>query len=300
DGDGVSDADEGIADSDGDRIPDYLDDLPNTNMLRMSGDGRVLETDTGLKLRLGHTVFQDAGFYCTLAEAALAEEADYGYPDGVVDFEIEGLEPGAGAQVVVPLRRPLPANSRYRKYANGGWRDFVVDDRNALYSAPGEQGACPPPGSGQYETGLTTGHGCIQLTVEDGGPNDADNEANGSIQDPGGLAVPVGVNLTQLSAADQSVTVGSETVVMRLRLSSESGDVELTSLTLQASGSGDDRAVENIRLIVDANANGLVDDAEETIAAGRFNRDDGTLQLEMLQPYAIPAGDTDLLVTMQL
>lgn len=117
---------------------------------------------------------------------------------------------------------------------------------------------------------------------------------------PGGLAVPVGVNLTLLSAADQTVTAGSESVVMRLRLSSDSGDVELTSLTLQASGSGDDRVIENIRLIVDANANGLVDDAEEAIAAGRFNRDDGTLQLEMLQPYPVPAGDTDMLVTMQL
>ena len=300
DGDGVSDADEGLSDSDGDRIPDWLDDLPNTNMLRMSGDGRIVETDAGLKLRLGRTVFQDNGFYCTLGEAALAEEVDYGYPDGVVDFEIDGLEPGGSAQLVVPLQRPLPANGRYRKYANGSWRDFVVDGHNALSSAPGAQGACPPPGSARYETGLTPGDGCLQLTLEDGGPNDADNQANGGIQDPGGLAVPVGVSLTLLSAEDRTAGAGSETVVMRLRLSSESGDVELSGLTLRASGSGDDRLVQGVRVIVDANANGLVDDGEESIATGRFDRDDGTLQLETLQPYPIPAGDTDLLVTLRL
>jgi hypothetical protein len=300
DGDGVSDADEGAGDSDGDRVPDYLDDLPHTNMLRMSDDGRVLETNTGLQLRLGPTVFERGGIYSVLAEATLEEEADYGYPNGVVDFELTGIESGTTAQVVYPLKRPLPVNSVYRKYMNGSWRDFVVDNNNALSSAPGQQGACPPPGSNLYELGLTVGHGCIQLTLEDGGPNDADNEANGSIQDPGGLAVPVGVNLELLTVADQTVSTGSEPVVMHLRLSTDSGEVELSSLTLQASGSADDRTIIDVKLIVDSNANGLVDDTDEIIANGQFDQDNGTLNLNMLQPYEIPVGDTDLLVTLVL
>jgi len=300
DGDGVSDADEGAADSDGDRVPDYLDDLPHTNMLRMSDDGRVLETHTGLQLRLGQTVFEGGGIYSVLPEAALEEEPDYGYPNGVVDFELTGIEPGTTAQVVYPLKRPLPANSVYRKYMNGSWRDFVVDDNNALSSAPGQDGACPPPGSHLYEAGLMVGHGCIQLTFEDGGPNDADIEVNGSIQDPGGLAVPVGVNLELMPTADQTVSVGSETVIMRVRLSSDSGDIELSSLTLQASGNGDDRTINDVKLIVDANANGVVDDTDEIIANGQFNQDNGTLMLNMLQPYEIPAGDTYLLVAVHL
>ena len=300
DGDGISDADEGFADTDGDRVPDYLDDLPHTNMLRMSDDGRVLETHTGLQLRLGQSVFAAGGIYSVLAEAALEEETDYGYPNGVVDFELTGLEPGTTAQVVYPLKRPLPVNSLYRKYMNGSWRDFVVDDNNALSSAPGQDGACPPPGSHLYEAGLTVGHGCIQLTLEDGGPNDADIEVNGSIQDPGGLAVPVGVSLELVTVADQTVSAGSETVVMRVRLSSDSGEVVLSSLTLQASGSGDDKTIKDVKLIVDSNANGLVDDTDEIIANGQFDQDNGTLQLNMLQPYEIPAGDTDLLVTLIL
>jgi len=144
------------------------------------------------------------------------------------------------------------------------------------------------------------GHGCIQLTVEDGGPNDADAEANGSFQDPSGLAVPVGVTLQLLSRANQTVSIGGEAVVMRLRLSSESGDVELSSLTLQASGSGDDTDIQAVNLVVDADGNGVVDSGEPTIASGQFNQDNGTLQLNMVQPYAIPAGDTDLLVVVNL
>jgi len=191
-------------------------------------------------------------------------------------------------------------NSIYRKYMNGSWRDFVADDNNALTSAPGQDGACPPAGSNLYEAGLTVGYGCIQLRLEDGGPNDADNEVNGSIQDPGGLAVPVGVSLAVLPVADKTVSVGSEAVVMRLRFSSDSGDVELLALSLQASGSGDDRTISKVNLVVDSNANGLVDGSEEAIATGQFDQDNGMLKLNMLQPYAVPAGDTDLLVTLQL
>ena len=300
DGDGVSDADEGFSDTDGDRVPDYLDNLPNTNMLRMSEDGRVLETYPGLQLRLGQTVFAGGGAYAVIAEATLEEEVDLGYPNGIVDFELDGLEPGAMAQVVYPLIRPIPAGSVYRKYMNGSWRDFVVDANNVLSYAPGQDGACPPPGSNLYEAGQTAGDSCIQLTLEDGGPNDADNEADGRIQDPGGLAVPVGVSLELLPVIDKTVGVGSETVVMRLRLSSDSGDVELSSLSLQASGSGDDTTIESVTLVVDSNANGLVDDTEEIIATGQFDQDNGTLILNMLQPYVIPAGDTDLLVTLHI
>jgi MYXO-CTERM domain-containing protein len=63
----------------------------------------------------------------------------------------------------------------------------VVDDRNSLASALGDAGFCPPPGDDAYATGLTEGHWCVQLTIEDGGPNDADGLANNRIADPGGV-----------------------------------------------------------------------------------------------------------------
>jgi hypothetical protein len=81
--------------------------------------------------------------------------------------------------------------------ASGSWRDFVVDSANSLASAPGEPGYCPPPGDSSYTPGLTTGHWCVQLIIEDGGSNDADGSVNRAIEDPGGVAqrlsTPVGV-----------------------------------------------------------------------------------------------------------
>jgi hypothetical protein len=55
-------------------------------------------------------------------------------------------------------------------------------------SAAGEPGFCPPPGDSSYTEGLTPGHWCVQLIIEDGGPNDADGSANHSVDDPGGVA----------------------------------------------------------------------------------------------------------------
>ena len=49
-------------------------------------------------------------------------------------------------------------------------------------------GNCPVPLSNSYQNGLLEHHQCIELTIEDGGPNDADELKNGSIEDPGVLA----------------------------------------------------------------------------------------------------------------
>ena len=75
-----------------------------------------------------------------------------------------------------------------------GWQDFIVDEKNSLASAPGEKGICPPPNDSAYTSGLTSGHHCVQLRLEDGGPNDTDGTANGVITDPGGVAIEPIVN----------------------------------------------------------------------------------------------------------
>ena len=67
------------------------------------------------------------------------------------------------------------------------WNAFIENDRNAVYSAPGEEGFCPPPKSGDYRPGLNQGDWCAMLLIEDGGPNDADGLANQRIKDPGGI-----------------------------------------------------------------------------------------------------------------
>lgn len=68
-----------------------------------------------------------------------------------------------------------------------GWQNFHENTHNQLASTQGEEGYCPPPGDAAYISGLTKGHWCVQLTIEDGGLNDADGERNRTILDPGGV-----------------------------------------------------------------------------------------------------------------
>lgn len=111
-----------------------------------------------------------------------------------VDFELSGLDaPGSSVPVVVPLPagEVIPANAVWRKYEEAqGWHAFRVDAGNALHSAPlNDAGGCPGPLSAGWSAGLVTGHGCVRLTLQDGGPNDRDGHADGVIRDPGSLAV---------------------------------------------------------------------------------------------------------------
>jgi len=111
-----------------------------------------------------------------------------------VDFELSGLDaPRSSVPVVVPLPagESIPANAVWRKYDNPrGWHSFLIDAGNALHSAArNDAGACPGPLSAGWISGLTAGHGCVRLTLEDGGPNDSDGHADGVIRDPGTLAV---------------------------------------------------------------------------------------------------------------
>jgi hypothetical protein len=48
-------------------------------------------------------------------------------------------------------------------------------------------GVCPPPGSAEYRPGLNHGDWCVQVTIEDGGPNDADGAKNGVIASLAGV-----------------------------------------------------------------------------------------------------------------
>jgi MYXO-CTERM domain-containing protein len=80
----------------------------------------------------------------------------------------------------------------YRKFSpSGGFSSFVSDANNSVRSAPGQLGVCPAVGSSAYVSGLTQGHFCVQLTIQDGGPNDADRAVNGRIVDPGTVATQV-------------------------------------------------------------------------------------------------------------
>lgn len=204
DGDQINDMAEGYGDSDGDGIADYLDAIDNSSLLQTqegNSDRYLLQTEPGVELRIGETSFASDTGSAAVSEAdvvsnsgssgGIADET-YNYPLGLYDFVMGGLpEIGASVPIVISLNGPIPADAVYRKYIeNLGWQDFVDDGlNNIVSSAPGVLGVCPAPNDGTYVTGLIKGSYCVQLVIEDGGPNDTDGSADGSISDPGGIAV---------------------------------------------------------------------------------------------------------------
>jgi large repetitive protein len=198
DGDGTDDASEGFGDSDNDGVADYLDAIASANVLqeqRGMNDNYLIEGEPSLRLQLGRIALQrdDGGAHVGIDEiqsfGGFDGDSQYDYPGGLFDFVIEEVPViGQSLQIVLPQLEAIPSNAIYRKAQSGGWRDFVVDEANSLASAPGSQGYCPPPGDIGYIEGLNEGHWCVQLTLEEGGPNDADGLANNAIEDPGGVA----------------------------------------------------------------------------------------------------------------
>jgi hypothetical protein len=189
---------DGIPDS-VDAVTDYAAVLPD-----QTGDlaGSVLlETDAPHSLRRGRTSLAAGRTGALVAmgdivafgvgEGGLPLGADsYDNVGGIFDFEIHGLNPGETSRVVLPLQTAIRAGSVYRKFAPaGGWHDFAVDANNAVASARSALGQCPGPSSEEYVDGLRTFDDCVRLTLQDGGPNDADGVADGVIRDPGGVAV---------------------------------------------------------------------------------------------------------------
>ena len=200
DGDGVDDSAEGFADADGNGVPAWLDPFDEARWIPAATNQRgLLQTESGLTLRPGAAAISNGGALLDFTDltqygsagqpAANTEDSSHNYPAGLYDFEVHGLpEPGGTARVVIALPVPIPANALYRKFSsNTGWTDFVTDANNAIRSAPGVAGACPAPGSADYADGLTAGHFCVELTIEDGGPNDADGMSDGKIADPAAL-----------------------------------------------------------------------------------------------------------------
>ncbi len=197
DGDGTDDATEGTADTDDDGIPDYLDNISAVNVLPEQAnqtDSYLLECDPGVRCRVGQFALQGNGGGARVEQAELlsqgaANDTAYEYSSGIFDFEIHDLPSlGQSVKVVLPQTSAVPGDAIYRKFIADSWEDFVIDANNEVHSTAGNPGYCPPPGDDSWQTGLTEGDYCVQLTIEDGGPNDADGLVNGSVEDPGGVA----------------------------------------------------------------------------------------------------------------
>ncbi|MGS0696808.1 Ig-like domain-containing protein [Shewanella sp. 0m-4] len=191
DHDGILDTEEGYKDSDVDGIPDFLDNqFLSQSEVAVSQNNleSVAKVANTLRLVPGQLALATAGL---LIEQGRELDPDYINVGGIFDFEIKDLADNqTTATVVLPLQTKIPANAYYRKETpSAGWMDFIEDDKNIIQSASGLDGQCPDPGSNLYEHGLRPGYMCLQLTIEDGGLNDADGIKNGTIVDPGGIAI---------------------------------------------------------------------------------------------------------------
>ncbi len=214
DNDGVADAYEGALDA-------SLDPSVANQIQTSRGDDtlHVMETGLGFKLRLGETARQAKNHQSAITVDDIASHFPGTTPDKVLeglppntalteadlfDFEIAALSHvGESVRLVIPLQKALQENSHYLKFhPASGWTTFVKDGLNGLRSAPalaGVEGACPPADHSAYSSGFTEGHSCIEIAIEDGGPNDADRlnadgstaldaGINGNIVDPGGIS----------------------------------------------------------------------------------------------------------------
>jgi hypothetical protein len=111
----------------------------------------------------------------------------------MISLELSHLPKAGGtARLVIPQTTAADTSQGYnytvRNYTPAfGWEDFLQDNDNLIASSPREGDYCPPAGSAQYQPGLIDGFECLQLTIQDGGANDADGYRNGRITFNGGV-----------------------------------------------------------------------------------------------------------------
>ncbi|WP_395339116.1 tandem-95 repeat protein [Ningiella sp. W23] len=221
--DGIADDEEGFNDSDGDGIFDWQDGTAECNVLQQEVDSRdrfLIEGEPGVCMRIGQFAFGTASGGALIYQSEIANigtlRADTlaGNVGGINDFIAYGM-PAADDRLLLtlPQRRPIPQAAVYRHYnIEDGWAFFDETGDNGLFSAPGEPGFCPPPGSGEYEPGLVAGYYCVQLEIVDGGANDSDDVANASVLNTGFVGV---VDAGELpDAIDDSATTFVEQEVI--------------------------------------------------------------------------------------
>ncbi len=239
DGDRIPDNEEGYRDTDEDGIPDYLDAIPECNVIpeqALIQTTFLVEGESGVCLRKGNTLAAGStgGLQLTVAdlENSIGVDDEAVIVGGIFDYIATGLpESGQEYKVVLPQVKPIPTDAVYRKYStNLGWSTFVEDANNQLHSAPGTRGYCPAPNSAQWSAGLTEGHWCVRLTIEDGGFNDNDGLANGTIVDPGGVSVMLTSNTAPVAVADTTEVRRNESILIDVLANDTDADQDMLNI----------------------------------------------------------------------
>ncbi|RXF06972.1 Ig-like domain-containing protein [Pseudoalteromonas sp. PS5] len=239
DGDLIPDSEEGYQDSDGDGIADYLDAINECNVVPAQVNNQtafLAEGDPGVCLRRGAvSVLSSSGGLQVESgsQTGLVNDTQATNVGGIYDYIAYGLpEQGQNYSLVLPQQLPIPANAVYRKFTQAkGWSDFVEDENNQVFSSAGAIGYCPPPGATQWQPGLTEGHWCVQIVVQDGGPNDADGEANGTVVDPSGVAVYHSDNAKPVANADNASLPWNSSIEIDVLANDSDADNDSLSLS---------------------------------------------------------------------
>jgi hypothetical protein len=221
DGNSICDEIEGYGDFDFDGLPDYLDPISDPTLLNtqvtpsVNNITRLITTTAELSLALNDTavelVASDGATGARLSADDVVDDPGFSTISGVFDFQVRGLSDlQRTAQIVIPLDYPIRPNARYRKLVNGAWSNFVETSTDGIRSTRSIETSneCPPPGDVAYEAGLITFNDCLEITITDGGPNDADGEINGVIKDPGAVVFPASAPSGSSTSPDASSSPG--------------------------------------------------------------------------------------------
>ena len=154
-------------DSDGDCIPDSNDDYPNdatkATPQAATGTGKMT-VDTSSNVGASLTDVQAISDSDPTVNQT-GKPSNYQFKDGLVSFNVAGLNPGSTITVKITYPTTIAATAKYYKVNANGFYEFA---------------------------GATFSGKTVTLTLTDGGSGDRDGLANSVIDDPGGVAIPTG------------------------------------------------------------------------------------------------------------
>jgi len=303
DGDLIPDNEEGYGDSDQDGIPDYQDAIAECNVMPqqvLTQDAFLVEGEQGVCLRKGNTLAagETGGVQLTDndLENSIGMDEGFSVVGGIIDYIATGLpQAGQNYRIVLPQIQPIPAGALYRKYSERfGWGVYFEDAKNQLHSAPGESGYCPSSVSDHWSAGLTAGHWCVRLTIEDGGLNDNDGMANGTIVDPGGVSVVLTDNTKPVAQGDTARVKRNASIVIDVLANDVYADGDILSVGVATATYGDVTITADNQLSYQSKADFIGQDTlVYTLSDGNGGSDSGTVSITVyVNEVPIALGDS--------
>lgn len=212
----------------------------------------LIATSPGLHINIGPTAFAAGKAYARL-ETSAAESlrgteigGNHVSSDGqVIDIEITHLNSaGDTALVVLPQAAPIPSSQAGTSpdfivfKSTKTWSTFSSDTNNEIKTKKDKLGNSYCPGlddTASYIDSLATGDDCLLIKVEDGGPNDYDGVANGTIRFMGSVFI-TSASVVDNNQAEGGIFTGDTDAVLegqnKLDLGTGSGGGSLGFISL--------------------------------------------------------------------